>query len=112
MKVSVYFNLHKKCWSVRHRGRVISHADRVEILDPRFRVSRAGRERVLREKKKNVHAFVVGELVSFGAPTGDVSGREVTYNPYRFETFVYKQEETPVFDGTRAVLENKRVFVS
>jgi hypothetical protein len=68
-KVKVYRNLHKGCYSIQYKGRVVAHADEVLIREPVFRVQPAGRKRVLRTKKKNVHAFVVGELISF-VPTG------------------------------------------
>ena len=61
------------------------------------KVSRKGREKVLREKKKNVHAFVKGYLqdaenVSRN-PQVITREVEVTYNPYKYETFVEKETE-------------------
>ena len=49
-KVEVYFNLHKKLFSVRDckTGRVIDHTNHVAIANPQFVVRKAGRERVLR----------------------------------------------------------------
>lgn len=115
MKVYVYFNLHKKCWSIKalsgnQKGRVVAHADAVDLKDCTFKVSEAGRQRVVRTKQKNVHAGVVGELMAFdGRKTK--AGREadqympgwwvnmgprvgeptqVTYNPYIMRTFVLK----------------------
>lgn len=105
MKVFVYFNLHKKCWSIKalsgeNKGRVIGHAKRVLLGDCEFRVSEAGRQRVLREKRKNVHAGVVGELMGF-IPTDMYTptlesvydeGDLVTYNPYKYSGFVLKAD--------------------
>lgn len=72
MQVRVYRNLHKKCWSVQAKGdkgwRVVLHLRSLVLMDVEFKVSRAGRERVLREKKKNVHAFAVGTLQSVNPP--------------------------------------------
>lgn len=70
MKVFVYFNLHKKVFSVRamegeNKGRVIAHTTTVELRDAVFKVSQAGRERVLKEKRKNVHAGVQGQWVAW-----------------------------------------------
>ena len=53
-KVEVYFNLHKKCWSIRQAGRPVVHSDFVEIKEPQFVVQQGGNARVRREKKKNV----------------------------------------------------------
>ena len=105
MRVEVYFNLHKKTFSVRscRTGRVIHHTDKVDIANPEFVVRKAGRERVLREGKKNVHAFVRGDVTFFNLmyrPTLDT----LTYNPYKYASFVDKQTEEPVYKASRAWL--------
>ena len=112
MKVFVYFNLHRKCFSVKalegtDKGRVIAHVSDAVVHLPTFKVSEAGRQRVLREKKKNVHAGVVGQWYDDeynASRTVELSvmlGRAVTYNPYRFDSFVYKATETPINDKPR-----------
>ena len=63
MKCDVYYNLHKHKLSVRHKGKVIGHHYAALIKNPKFVVQPAGRDKVRREKRKNVHAFVRGELV-------------------------------------------------
>lgn len=75
MRVAVYFNLHRKCFSIRAmegpaKGRVVAHADDVILGRVSFRVSEAGRQRVIRERRKNVHAFVEGELKAWAGPHG------------------------------------------
>jgi hypothetical protein len=67
MKAFVYFNLHSGLWSVKAldgflKGKVVGHAERIRLKDCEFKVSEAGRQRVLRERCKNVHAGVVGEI--------------------------------------------------
>ena len=87
-KVVVYRNLHKKCWSIKDRktGLVIEHRDMVHLISCLFKVSQKGRERVLREKCKNVHAGVWGTL-SDAAPCFD-NWIQVRYNPYHCGAFV------------------------
>ena len=112
MRVEVYFNLHKHVFSVRQcsTGRVILHADKVHIRDPKFVVRKAGRDRVLREGKKNVHAFVRGEITHFDDFDPDYLDYSlVSYNPYKFDTFVDVQDVTPVRTAKRAVLEVRQV---
>ena len=126
MRVQAYWNLHRKCWSVvalegGQKGRVISHTGYVSIKDARLVVQEGGRQRVLKEKKKNVHAFARGTLVEGGhdydddgfriGKMGDVeTGQEhiyggdlgppesdmirVRYNPYSNATFM--AESLPV----------------
>ena len=66
MKVFVYRNLTKKCFSImalegEKKGRVIAHRHFVDLTDVTFKVSEAGRQRVLKTGHKNVHAGLVGE---------------------------------------------------
>lgn len=96
MKVFVYYNLHRKCWSVKalegeNKGRVILHSHEVHLTNCTFRVSEAGRQRVLRERKKNVHAGIVGRLAKNNNTLK--RGIEVTYNPYKHSTFVNRQDK-------------------
>ena len=113
MRVEVYFNLHKKLFSVRDckTGRVVHHTQRIWIEDPEFVVRKAGREKVLREKKKNVHAFVRGTWFKVQSDF-DVSrlidhqacSDEVTYNPYKYDSFVTKHDAKPIDFGRLASL--------
>jgi hypothetical protein len=114
MKVKVYWNLHKKVFSVvalegPKKGRVVSHMARLVIALPTFKVSEAGRQRVLREQRKNVHAWVIGEWRPYAAPFSPT--QEATYNPYKYASFVLKDSERPIYDASRAWLENRRIFV-
>lgn len=104
--VFVYFNLHRKCFSIKaldgpNKGRVIAHRNAVLLCSPSFKVSEAGRQRVLKEQRKNVHAGVVG-LWSEDADTSyfiDMAlrqGDKVTYNPYKYNTFVLASCGQPV----------------
>ena len=105
MRVEVYFNLHKKTFSVRSAksGKVLLHTDEVHIENPEFVVRQSGRNRVLSEGRKNVHAFVRGDATFFrytNRPMLDT----LTYNPYRYASFVDKQAEEPVYKASRAWL--------
>jgi hypothetical protein len=121
LKVFVYYNLRKKCWSVRHKNKVIAHANSVALDDVEFKVSEKGRQRVLKTKHKNVHAGVVGILraLDFHVPgpfpmakPRPIKVKEVSYNPYKHRFFY------DVFTNklVKAHFENawlcqKRVFV-
>lgn len=102
MQVSVYFNYHRKCFSVRseegeNKGLVVGYADFIFVEDAVFKVSEAGRQRVLREKQKNIHAFVRGNswLVTRTLNGYDSTVFEknpnmlvVKYNPYENNSFM------------------------
>lgn len=101
MRVFVYFNLHRKIWSVRalegeNKGRVIEHATDLCLFDCTFKVSEAGRQRVLREKCKNVHAGVVGTIVC-ALPDELLFSRRITYDPYQYESFVDFDTKAPQY---------------
>jgi len=110
MKVFVYFNLHKRVFSVKalegkDKGRVIGHRTMLAIYSPTFKVSEAGRQRVIREKRKNVHAGVVGFLTSsYDWTKEEVSWTPVLYNPYVFSSFVTMLGK-PVHNARFAKLE-------
>lgn len=115
MRVFVYFNLHKRLFSVRaaegeNRGKVIAHSPTVYLANAVFKVSEAGRQRVLREKRKNVHAGVQGVLLGL-SDEKDTSGVPVTYNPYRFNTFVFSGSMEPVFAADRVTLSDRLAWV-
>ena len=63
-KVRVYWNLHKKCWSIQDAksGLVIDHRYDVTLEQAKFVVRKGGQKRVRDEGKKNVHAFAVGYI--------------------------------------------------
>lgn len=112
-KVMVYYNLHKHTFSIQKNGIVLSHADYIKLKDVEFRVRAGGRKKVNVEKAKNVHAFVIGTLVDFCEypcpeltlePTGEV----VTYNPYKYESFVIKSTEEPVFNAKEVDMINSK----
>lgn len=141
MKVFVYYNLHRACWSVKalegeHKGRVVAHAQAVGLDGVEFKVSEAGRLRVLREQRKNVHAGAVGEWVwasgvewRYDLPHGSrpgvvqqVPGRgapwsltgehtAVSYNPRRGPSFYDKDTDRDVASALHADLTaDRKVF--
>lgn len=109
--VDVYFNLNKKCWSVRDRKtrRVVAHAHQIVLSDVTFRVSAAGNARVRREGRKNVHAFARGTVQSIDTNFTIEAARSVTYNPYRYTTFVELESERPVYTALLAGFDGKSV---
>ena len=131
-RTKVYFNLHKKLWSMKSMdpgpdyGLVKEHATAVHLLDVVPKVSDKGRERVRREGKKNVHAGLVGRINWFddsqrsinyayrhyvNNKRSNATWLEITYNPYKHTGFVYKDDTTPFMGANEALLLDKRVFV-
>lgn len=114
VKVFVYYNLHKHCFSVRalcgvNRGRVVTHTSQITLDSGLPRVSEAGRQRVIAEGRKNVHVGIVGIVESF-VLLDNPKGCPVTYNPYRFETFVFADTLQPLQDKASFFLHDKKVL--
>jgi len=112
-KVMVYYNLHKQTFSVTYDSKVILHADYVKLGNVEFRVRQGGKERVRQDKSKNVHAFVIGTLLDYCEyPCDDIpsspSGKIVTYNPYKHNSFVYKGSEEPVYNAKEVDMINSQ----
>ena len=105
-KVRVYWNLHKKCFSVQscRTGRVVGHANNVNIADAKFVVRKAGQAKVRQEGKKNVHAFVVGYISDKNGWAEYPEAQRVTYNPYVNDTFVFANTQEPVLESSVATL--------
>jgi hypothetical protein len=82
MTFQIYRNLHHKdMFSIREKGLVVRRLENFVARDVTFRVWEGGRKRVLRERKKNVHAFVVADR--FYEARLETSGLvPIKYNPY------------------------------
>ncbi len=131
-KVFVYRNLHKGCWSVKQNGLVKAHGLELNLYSCAVKISKKGQDRVRRDKRKNVHAGIRGYLEPYhlgmshevklsdevelcqrtwqGFPNSQM--REITYNPYKYDSFVHKDDQTPRWFGCFARLEEKRVFIA
>lgn len=110
MKVDIYWNLHRDCYSVRSaegetRGRVLGYGDTFTLQDATFTVRDSARLAIVAGGKKTVHAWVRGNLIS----TSNAYGDAVTYNPRRDPTFVRRTDGAPVY---RASLVQFRIVDS
>ncbi len=105
--VMVYRNLRNGMWSVMQRGIVVVHATHITLQGVTFKVREASRLKVIREKRKNVHAFVRGWLCdsnlirasnkAFGLADDECFRHvPVSYNPYKAGYFYDKSTSLPV----------------
>jgi hypothetical protein len=113
MKVRVYRNLHKKCLSVQHKTakgwRLWKHVDRANLTNVEFKVYQNGREKVLKEKQKNVHAFVIGEWEESDLIIKNP--KAVYYNPYQTSQFVLLSSGEEILNANMAIVEPHKVVV-
>jgi len=110
--VQVYRNLryrHKTIWSVRSKKSrlVVARLTVVAVKAAQFKVSEKGRSRVLKEKRKNVHAFVEGSWIRDKNSLDNLlmlkkqgKMKQVSYNPYKGGNFVEKSTGKAVADAS------------
>ena len=114
--VDVYRNLQTGLWSVRQGGIVRCHIDQVWLSRVTYHVSEAGRQRVIRDRRKNVHAFMRGRVLTAGAVSNlaneigrscGVPERDIAYNPYKCDQFMCYSDEAQC----RPILESGFAFL-
>jgi hypothetical protein len=116
-RVKVYRNLTKKCWSVAslHQpdyGLVVGYETKMMLRNCNFRVSEASRQRVLRDKMKNVHAWITGYGVDIDSLEYDPKElKPAYYNPYLVDSFVnFDTKESISFSKLVIFDEDFRLF--
>jgi hypothetical protein len=111
--VEVYRNLHNDLFSLRDKGTglVVAHGNNFCIFNCTFNVTKSGRDRVIKEKKKNVHAWGVGQFMGgyHNLPDEPI---EVYYDPYKYETFINKETSNPVHNVFVAIFKDGKVIAT
>lgn len=116
LEFRIYRNLHKNCFSIQKwipekKGyRLHSHEQNIIAHEVEFKVSNAGRNSVLKNKQKNVHAFVYCKnYITFAEPleTGD----EIIYNPYTEPNFYYLNSKERIDKIDKLILTNNKCYV-
>lgn len=118
-KVDVYRNLRHGGFSVKSResedyGIVRGRHPHALVADATFVVQEGGRAATVEKEERSVHAFVRGKLISTsdGLEDPDLSQwLEVTYNPFKYETFVVRDTLEPVEEADRVLLTRDRCYV-
>lgn len=119
-KYYLYRNLHTDSFSIKHKGLVITRPKFVLMKNVEFRVSEKGRQRVLSERRKNVHATVVSERfllldnqnsLNMEKKIKENKVEEVYYNPYKQNQFTLKSTGEPIFEIDVAIGYNNRIYL-
>jgi hypothetical protein len=90
---------------------VIGHITNIVIKHPKFYVSEPGRQRVIKEKQKNVHAYSTGILVDV-APEKLPNLQEIYYCPYAQSYFSWKHTGEQITSADLLVVIDNQVFCS
>lgn len=116
MRYRLYRNLHKGCFSVQEyipkKGyRVVDHiSDGYTLNDCTFKVYQSGREKVLREKQKNVHAFI--EFKSYTKNNLKITDEQPYYNPYKYDSFVSSKTLQPLVKVNQLHIVNNQIYIT
>jgi hypothetical protein len=110
-RVYVYRNLSHRFggpgnFSVRQSNKVVIHVDRLMLWDCRFLVSERGRQRVLHEQRKNVHAGISGYVLDTWP--GVYAKIPILYDPYLHKTFINANTLKPIYFADLVVFNRHR----
>lgn len=118
--VRVYRNLNKpEFYSILARtginkGKVVGYAKSVRLIHAKTLVSLKSRDRVLRENRKNVHAFCEGIIVDSSNIIQNIEDKQViTYSPYKMGSFYNRLSEEPVsMTNADIILQGANVYTN
>lgn len=121
--VESYRNLNKpeffscKATKGENKGKVACYSKIIVLGDVAFKVSEASRQRILKQKSRNVHAYVKGEFLDCydGIFKPDDSLICVTYNPYKADWFYHRDSGEVLDKSVRsryAILNGSNVYLS
>lgn len=113
--VRVIRNWKHDCYTILQNGRAMASARQVHLADVEFLVRESGRNKMLRERKRNVHAYAVGRLIDYTHPDearaiGEIGGRAIVYHPYRAAAFIDVETEAPVNVASDVHFQEDGVF--
>ena len=112
--VRVHYNLHRGDWVITQGGKVCAYADELALTSVTYHYTPSIKARAFENKgrkpKRSVHLWAQGMLCEMPS---DTSGREVTYNPFKHDGFVYR-DNGEAFQGSKSAvfLKSKQMIVS
>ncbi len=98
-KYYIYRNLHTKGFSIKYRGKVVDRGNCFFGENVTFKVSELGRQRVITDTQKNVHAYAVcDKYYHAGAVQTGSDDKIISYNPYKVGNFIYNGKKIETAD--------------
>lgn len=112
-RYTVYRNLHTKTFSCLYNGIVTNHPSELILLNVLLKVSEVGRQRVIREKRKNVHAKLWAESTKgISSQDAELMAKDlpqIYYNPY--ETALFMKGNTPITTANKLLCFNNKIYL-
>ena len=102
--------------SLKIPGEKIRYVSRAIVRNARFHVSEKGRQRCLDSGQRNVHAWVIGELlpmpsVLYPSRYLDRDSRKVVYDPWKGASFVDARTLEPVYEAQQVLMLRDQVWI-
>lgn len=93
--VQVYRNLNNNLFSIRcdRTQLVLAHGEGFIVKNARPYISESGRQRVIREQCKNVHAYLIGAIDLEARKEDYKIFDEIYYNPYTQDSFTLRLQK-------------------
>ena len=85
-KYYTYRNLKTGGFSIKYKGKVVAHLDTFTVVNPLFKVNKGGKARCIKDKQRNVHAYIVTETTPDEGVTQGLNN-QITYNSYHDDFF-------------------------
>lgn len=113
--VFVYRDLTRKgrIYSVKQNGLVVGKTENICLENVSFIVLNSGKERALKTRQRNVHAFIKGHISSCRNSDADLF--PVKYFPFEKHGFVYLDErgiKKSIRSSNKVLIKNGQVLTS
>jgi hypothetical protein len=89
---------------------LVGHTSNVAIEYPKFYVSEAGRQRVIREHQKNVHAWATGRLLTIAYRLDRSDLKQIYYCPYTQPYFSWLDSKEQIVSADLLIVIDNQVF--
>ena len=112
-KMKVYFDLYDKTWTVRQdentcqempSGKKVGQWNYIQVKNPQYVVHQEGKERVRREKQKNIHAYICGYVIE-ELPSMPSRQEFISYDPYKDDSFVIHNTNNSIHSSPYAMMQ-------
>ena len=108
-----YRNLNKPgFFSIRQKGLVVAYEKQMVMYDCKFHVSSSGRKRMVKRRRKAVHAWVSGSRYEELTDLDLSKMEELWYCPYFCEEFMGVKSGKVYRDAKKVVFINNKCYAS
>lgn len=107
--VQVYRCLNRRgfVFSIKQGSYVVAHTSEITLNNVSFHVGETGRERCLKEKQRNVHAWVIGTINDSIVECDS----DIYYNPYKTDSFILSKDGSKIDHTDFLTIKNNKISI-